>query len=73
MTNDTRRIWVWPDGTWVDQDEQDNARDAWRGDDHVSLTLPANMTDEDIDEAARRAVTDSLGPDGPRSIQDVDR
>ncbi len=55
MTTDARQILVWPDGTWMNQDEHEDAIDAWRGDDHLPLAVPHRMTDEEIDEAALRA------------------
>ena len=56
-----RRIYVWPDGTWLDAEEHEDALDAWRGDDCLACHVPGGLLDEAVDQVILELVS---GRDG---------
>ena len=53
----TYNILVWPDGTWIDEDDYSCHEDAWRGGDYCVVRVPFGTSDEYITKAAEIAVS----------------
>ena len=47
MSNDKRRIAIWPDYTWCDMEEIEDF--SWKSDDYSVVSVPWDLSDEEIE------------------------
>ena len=57
MNGDGRRIYVWPDGAWLDAEAYEDVLEMWRGDDFSVVEVPDGLEDEVVDEIARNCAS----------------
>jgi len=66
-TPDKTKILVWPDGSWVSEDEIDDIdwflTSAGRGDDYAEYLIPSELDNDDIDELIQLKAFPGMLPD----------
>jgi hypothetical protein len=53
----TGAVLVWPDGSWVREDDFTEEDTTWKGDDYERIRLPLSMGDDEVEDfLSRRAL-----------------